>query len=503
MGVGILDLIKRGWTLVGVKRPWPAGTSIHAHLAAHTTEDGELEPAGFALSPDDAGALQWAPGARDGILAHHMGASGTDDEKVAMLNALIPLLREANAAHLTALYTQCTRGQLAGYVDGLVDALNDTPDLDAARVHELGMVLATEAPHLEAVKLGISLLGMVEHDDREVLLQLGLHDELTMFVALALVKQIEDSEPVLFSLAKRVHGWGRIHTVWRLADTQSAEIKAWMLRDGFRNTVMNEYLAHVCASTGELHRALAAPDDALRAGAAELLRALAAGGPAEDLADYEHTTKTLEAWLPLVKPDLVELAALDALRERKEVAAKLKKRIEGLRTNAAARAAIDAGLESDDTTTFGLADAAAQKRGIDTFARHEAHVHAKTDLTYSVFRMMQEAKANTVERALAAAASVADLEEAEQRLVFVLQELPRFSPGTGAPFVITALRSSWVQARVLAARVLGVWGAAEWSAELREALEAAVEREDDDDAKAGMERVLAGRSYEATAPMLH
>jgi hypothetical protein len=40
-----------------------------------------------------------------------------------------------------------------------------------------------------------------------------------------------------------VAGWGRIQTVRRLAGTQDPQIKAWLLRHGFRNQIMDEYLA--------------------------------------------------------------------------------------------------------------------------------------------------------------------------------------------------------------------------------------------------------------------
>ncbi len=339
VAVGLLDLLKRPWSLTPLARPWPATTSIYEHLCQHT-EDGTLAAAGLELPGDqnEPGELTWAPGARDGILALHVGASGAHSDLAAMLAALTELLGTASAAHFGALYTLCVDGQIAGYVDELVDALNATVGLDAARVHALGKILALEAPTLEAVKLGITLMGMVETDDREILVQLGLHDELSMFAALALTKQLEDAEPVLFELAKRVHGWGRIHVVERLADTESAVIKAWLLREGFRNTVLDVYLAHLCASSGELHRALAHPDAALLQATAELFTALATGGPAPGLADYEHAAEALAAWLPHVVPDRAALVALDALAERPELAPSMRMQIDALRSNAAAQA---------------------------------------------------------------------------------------------------------------------------------------------------------------------
>lgn len=498
--MGFRDLLKRRWTLDGVARPWPARASIYEHLRAHT-KDGALDGAGRTLPGANAqGTLEWAPGAKDGVLAYHMGASTAGDERATMVRALLDVFRSPTAQHLAALYTQCESGQIAGYVDVLVDDLNETPGMDALRVHTLGTVLATEAPHVEAVKLGIALLGMIENDDRALLVQLGLHDELTMFAVTSLMKQLEDFEPTVFELAKHVHGWGRIHAVERLAATKLPAIKSWLLRDGFRNDVMDEYLAHTCATTGELHRALAAPDQELLRGAAGIFRALAAGGPAADLADYEHASAALDAWLPHVKPTLDEVAALDALTERTELTSMQRQRIEALRTSDTTRTAIDAGLQSPDETSFALADIAARARGIATFELHEKRVLARTDSTFSVFRMMQEATEDTIERALVAAAGVVDGDSATHRL-FVLQELTRFAPGTGAPFVLAALRSHSTPQRALATRVMEGWGKG-CSAALREALVEAAEQESDDELKTAMERVLDGNDA-TTRPALH
>ena len=56
----------------------------------------------------------------------------------------------------------------------------------------------------------------------------------------------------------------------------------WLLREGFRNEVMNEYLAHLAATTGDLYTALLdpEPDEALLDGAGGIIDALCAAGGA-------------------------------------------------------------------------------------------------------------------------------------------------------------------------------------------------------------------------------
>jgi Cyclic nucleotide-binding domain len=49
----------------------------------------------------------------------------------------------------------------------------------------------------------------------------------------------DDPAQALWSIARRVHGWGRIQVVERLNGTGNLEIQGWMLREGFRNEVMD------------------------------------------------------------------------------------------------------------------------------------------------------------------------------------------------------------------------------------------------------------------------
>jgi hypothetical protein len=169
-----------------------------------------------------------------------------------------------------------------------------------SRILELGRYLATRADDRENVKLGILLIGVSGNEgDRPVLELLATHDEFTLYASVALMQLVSDPERTLWDIAKRVHGWGRIHVVERLNGTRNHDIQAWMLREGFRNNVMNEYLAGICAKTGRLHEALQATDVdvALLGGAGEILKALVQGGPADSIDDYSHAPEAVASYL--------------------------------------------------------------------------------------------------------------------------------------------------------------------------------------------------------------
>ena len=142
--------------------------------------------------------------------------------------------------------------------------------------------------HREAVKFGTTLIGFAgSSDDLDILQSIGANEEFTLYSAIAITRVAPDPEQALWEIAKRVWNWGRIQFVQRLKDTKNVDIQRWMLREGFRNGVMDEYLACICAQTGRLDEALKQypVDDALLDGAADIIHALIMGGPGEDIDD--------------------------------------------------------------------------------------------------------------------------------------------------------------------------------------------------------------------------
>lgn len=518
-GVGFLDRFRGSWSLVGVARPWEPGAGILDHLRRHTLQDGRLDDAALALGDEalqEPSRLRWAAGALDGVLGHHESRS-TDGERVQELAAaLVAVLSRATAETLSELYRLATRDALLGIVDRLTDRLRDSGDIQASRVHALGSVLAREAPHREAVKLGLALIGSVEADDTELILALGVHDEFTLFAGVALVNQRgEQAERALFQLAQRVDGWGRIQVVERLIDARDPEVRAWLLREGFRNSVMDEYLAYTCAVAGQLHTALAAPlvDAELLRGAAGILRALAHGGPAQDFSDYAHAEAAAAEFVRHAERgalDLEQLSALDALAARRELSSPVRARIDALRASAQATAVLEAGLHSPDPQQFRRAAAAAEARGIPTFGYHEARVKAG-QLDVALPLLLSRADASNIGQALDAVASHVPLTsiasgpalqpgfgpgfEPHGHLELVVQQLARF-PGQGVAFLGAALQSPVVQNRSSALRTLASWTTAKWPTSLAVALDRAALLEPSAELKRAMQRVSSGGSYE-------
>jgi hypothetical protein len=288
-----------------------------------------------------------------------------------------------------------------------------------------------------------------------------------------------------------------------------------MLRDGFRNSVMDEYLAGTCAVSGGLLEALEPDDidDELFDGASDILAALAHGGPAEDLSDYADGRAAVARWLDHVEArgfSLKSIAALDSLSDAPLPDA-LSNRIEQLRRSLDAEVVVRAALQSDDAQTFATAAQAANRRGIDTTDRLQQRAEAGDRYaTFELFRLVDDAR---IDAALDVMRGRLDLEALgsgparelglgdafrdQFDLESVVNGLARF-PGRGSEFVLSALRSPVVRNRHAAIRTIRTWGVPHETPDMRAALERAETIEPDDRVRAAVAAALAGEPLEAS-----
>ncbi|WP_214319676.1 hypothetical protein [Nonomuraea sediminis] len=265
--------------------------------------------------PRPPGGAPYLPSvSRDGVETHHFSPR-PDPEAVAEVAETICALATAGVpdpGDLRRLHARLETVSALAIVDEVLEHLARVRP-PRERVHRIGRHLAEYGTAREAVKVGLALVGATGGEpDRELLLLLGTLEEFTLYAVVALVRTQPDRQRAAYELARRVTCWGRVHAVERLKGCDDPEIKAWLLRDGFRNGVMNEYLAHLAATTGGLYEALLEPevDNALLDGAAAILAALAEGGPAEDMSDYADGRPAMSRLADLLR---VRPATLDRL----------------------------------------------------------------------------------------------------------------------------------------------------------------------------------------------
>jgi len=278
--------------------PWEGKTSIYAYIR----EKGDAVD---DTLPDDeefwAGSrIRWVAGGMDGVFA-----AGADSQNKDEIRKLVQLLakhsRKPKFYTRKQLYSMIMSSNLIGMIDDVLDEVRKHPGMNPQKVFEEAVWMVEHAAHRNVVKFGIALLGLFPNEQvKELLLTIGAHEEFTLYAAVAILNGMENGNDVLFELAKRVHGWGKIHVVRRLEPSRQ-EIRDWLLRHGCQNNIMNEYLACVCARKGDLRGAVSAErvDEELFEGATIIVEALLNGGPAEDIDDYEHAPQVISDYVRL------------------------------------------------------------------------------------------------------------------------------------------------------------------------------------------------------------
>ncbi len=535
---------RNAWETGALPVAWsPERPSIYGFVRSHIqggqpglTADGEDLP-DEALIRDE-GALRWIAGGQDGAFGHHGGGGREGPNADAVFQALSAVLSKATEKTLGALYELLAQDDLIGYVDPLLDRIRETgrsgKSLPVDRLYRLARWLAENAPDRGPVKFAVALLGLVDVDDRddvELLLTLGRHEEFTLYVAVALQSKTEDPERDFFELAKHVKGWGRIHVVEGLAPTQNPEIKAWLLREGFRNDVMYEYLAYIAATTGDLVEELRRPepDDALLLGAGEILQALVCGGPAEDMDDYAEGAEATELYLQHMEGrarELKDFLVVDLLRRfvTDEEAEWKERETRGWTADRRAKisALADAivrqpewrekaldGISAEDDVGFWEARRVAEALGIDTWEYSFRRQESGTGDAW--FDLMQTEDPGRIDRVIRLAKEQIPLHEVatgpgeewglgeefrhHSALDWIVQGLGRF-PGKGWELIKVTLESPVVRNRIMALRALSAWGQDRWPEEARDFLDGAEAREPDDEVKDRIRRLIAGEDID-------
>jgi hypothetical protein len=473
--------------------------SLHAFILERLDEAGRLADSGVTLpdEPESGDGIRWAPGAMDGAFGHHGGGGAAEQRAAQVADLFAKLARRTTTRRLRKLYAMLLDDNVLDYVDPMIERLAGL-EPDRARIHELGHWLATTASDRGPVKVGLALMGVTGlGDDVDVVRALGAHDEFTLFAAVALSNGLDDPENELWALASAVDGWGRIQCVERLRDTQDPAIRAWILRVGFRNSVMHEYLAYIAATTGGLVEALREenPDRDLLTAAGDILQALVVGGPAEDLTDYDEGTDACTLFLEHMTrraetlADFLSVAAIRSFLTDTDdwedlgtrgwstsVREALELRCEQILGDEAWIPRVHVGLASQDGIEFFQAQQVARHLGVDIFDVQVQRLR-EDPVSGPWFWAWQGIDAGRAATLADLAAELLPLDriatgagdaiglgpewQLHSALDWSLQEL-RHHPGVGVPLIDAALRSPVVRNRNMALNALKAWPRAQW-----------------------------------------
>ena len=535
--MGLLDWFRRHpeqeETLPGL--PWDQHPSIYEQLRSHppTSKNGLAEDVGDLPDEERVNAgsqIRWAAGARDGVAVYHMGTGQSRDQAVALLDLVRAYGHTPTVANKLQVHEFVVQNGAISLIDPFTEALAQTADVNHHRLYDLARSFATESPDREPVKFGIAMLGLFRRpEDKEVLHLLGCHDEFTLFSAVAIANGEADTEGDLWELAKNVRGWGRIHVVQRLSDTDNPRIKDWLLREGYKNGVMYEYSAYICAVAGGLLAALQREevDGNLLESAGEIIRALLAGGPAQNVDDYEEGAAAIEYYLghlaekaSALSGFLTVVAIRSFLNDQEadwenrtsrgwsiERRDRLGETCRSITQYPQWHELALAGMASMDEQVFFQANQAGAELGIDAWPYHWKRLRESPRDQGRWYHVMHACNNDRIADVVAFARQSLPLDqiatgpadelglgigyEAHNCLGFILQNLGRF-PGYGDALVRAGLQSPVVSNRNGALKTLETWGRANWPADLERLLAQALTDEPDEKVRQSMQKVIDG-----------
>jgi len=513
-----------------LEAPWRDGRpSIHGLVVEALAVRGATAEA-LRVEPlrEEAREMRWADGALDNLIGRK-DDSPRQTKARRLVSAIGKTLRHPSGGSAAHLYELLRSGDLISIIDETLSLLVDEFADRRAALAALARRLVLEAPDVEPVKAGVALLGVSGTPDDAVLVStIGQYEEITLYSVVALTKLLTDPEPAIWDLAKHVYGWGRIRAVGRLAGTHNPGIRDWMLRDGFRNRIMYEYLAYTCATSGGLLDAIRRDevDEGLLIAAGEILSALVIGEPGKGIEEYADGPAVCIAYLRhMAAKPVRHLRAIDAVLDIQKLCEEERSgRLHGrpgwgaqvfldVRSLANAvlrspdvKATVEAGLASDAVFSFNLAAAIAPSFGIDAWPlRLERQRSCRSGQWYW---LMQTDDAARIDQILALAREQLNFDligsgptiglglgpefADDKALEYVLQDLRRF-PGKGWDLIKAGLRSRTIRARNMAMNALRGWGRGSWPSDAEECLRLAAEGEPDKKVRQRMRDFLDGR----------
>lgn len=186
------------------------------------------------------------------------------------------------------------------YIDSFIELLaNEESNEDLFYTClRISTIFVIKSIHREAVKFGIAIMGLFKPSKEviEIYMVLGLADEFSKFISLALARQNLNEN--LFTLAKATTGWGRINYIDRLKPL-SNEIKSWLIYEGYKCNIGTNHVALDCVIKGNLLEQIKQNgwNEKLFDATGLLLNGLIESGPTDGIDGYEDSKEVLELFI--------------------------------------------------------------------------------------------------------------------------------------------------------------------------------------------------------------
>ena len=514
---------------------WRTDASIYKFLTENLNEEGRLKDSANDLpdeKPTNDNEVRWAPGLLDSMF----GAQDSSESKL-KVEELVKLLKriseygdKRSEAKFYQLITETD--SIIGIIDDFLEkAINLSLPINPY-LFEFSKDMAFKTNHRNSVKVGVALIGICK--GKSVINEIGiigLHDEFTLFSIVAISNISDDIVNDFWQIAKKVDGWGKIHIVERLAKMELPNtVKTWLIIDGYKNSIMYEYLAYTCAVNGDLHDFLKQErvENSIFKASAEIIDALIAGGPAEDISHYQFASILIENFVRHAEVQANDISHFIVLNQIKDFLTDLQNDIteqtkNGWTQDIISNCLIDiveifnsknwselaiVALNSSDNITFWNGKQAAKLLHIDIWEIVWQRLKSNPSESSLWYDVVNEAKPTNADEVILFAAMAIPLKELatgpkdslglgpefikHQSLDYIITFLENY-PTKGESIILTALDSPVTRNRNMAIKVLHKWGKDNWSETITIKLEQLSKIEPNLSTKENVFRVLSGQ----------
>ncbi len=219
--------------------------SIYELIKNSIQNNGEL-PEDFKLPPKDPNGVPWADGAMDGVYIYHTVGN---EEDIEPLKNIVFQISEGKFEEAETNLDKLDFSMVSRTNSLLSWIIQEQKQINLNNLYEFASSRLVTTKNIEVIKFCLSVLAIMNVEtDAETIEKvkiLALSDEFTLYCLNIFVK-LENSNKEIFEIAKKVKGWGRVHSIGYLEVTND-EIKEWILEEGCHNYVLPAYTAYTCA----------------------------------------------------------------------------------------------------------------------------------------------------------------------------------------------------------------------------------------------------------------
>ena len=219
--------------------------SIYELIKTSIQANGEL-PEDFKLPPKDPNGVPWADGALDGVSIYHLVEN---EEDIEPLKNIVFQISEGKFEEAQTNLDKLDFSMVSRRYSLLNWIVQEEEKINLNNLYEFASSQLVTTKNIEVIKFCLSVLAIMNVETDEETIEkvkiLALSDEFTLYCLNIFVK-LENSNEEIFEIAKKVKGWGRVHSIGYLEATND-EIKEWILEEGCHNNVLPAYTAYTCA----------------------------------------------------------------------------------------------------------------------------------------------------------------------------------------------------------------------------------------------------------------